>query len=186
MKKLFLLFVVPILAFFFYTCKKSDNTPPRLINIQGFRLTDYNGNIIGQAGPADSDWTFMSRLSQTEMKLFDFGDTVSLDNTAVTTPNIGVPYPNPVATQQMYYLSSPYPVVAKLVFVDDKLGIYMSKAVRISGTMTLKFDFSNRAPFPNRTSLRVYYSFSAKNNPNFLFGYGDIRICDGTSVSDCF
>ena len=152
----------------------------------GFQLTDNNGSIIGQAGPADSDWTFMSHLTQTELKLFNFGDTVSLDNTAVTTPNIAPPYPNPVATQQIYYISSPYPVVAKLVFVDDRLGVLMSKAVRISGTVALNFDFSNRGPFPNRTSLRVYYSFSAQNNPNFLFGYGDIRICDGTTMPDCF
>jgi hypothetical protein len=129
----------------------------------------------------------MKSLPLSQMNLFYFGDTVSLDNTSVGNVTVGMPFPNPVASQQMYYISTSTPVVAKFVFADKNLGARIQHAVRLnSGTNALTFDLSSRALFEVPSSLRVFYSFSAKDHPNFVVGYGDIRICESTNISDCF
>jgi len=179
-------FILLCTACLFWSCGKSGSSS-NAINIQGFRLTDMAGNLIGQSGPQDSDWTAMRNLTQAEMALFNFGDTVSLDNTAVSGVGILNPFPNPAFTQQMYIFNFAYHTVVKLVFVNNNLQVLLQKVIRTaSGSNTLVVDLSDRKKFPDHSSVRVYYSFSAKDHPNFVVGYGDVRICSSTSVPDCF
>jgi hypothetical protein len=182
MKNIYLTLILIFLACSFFVCKKAVDT---VIVIQGFRTTDFNGNFLGQVGPADHDWTSMTNLSPAEMALFNF-DGPSLDNTVVTTPQNLMAYPNPANTQQIYYLSVPDSAVVKIVIVDANLKIAKKTAFKIKGPSPFDFNFSDRTQFPDHTSWRVYYSFSAKNNPNFMMGYGDIRICSSSAISDCF
>ena len=182
MKSINLTLILIFLTCSFFKCNKAIDT---VIVIQGFRTTDYNGNFLGQVGPADQDWTFMTNLSPAEMALFNF-DGPSLDNTVVSVPQNVVAYPNPASTQQLYLFSPPDSAVVKIVIVDANLKIAQKNALKIKGSSPAALDLSNRTTFPNHSSWRVYYSFSARNTPNFKVGYGDIRICDGGTVSDCF
>jgi hypothetical protein len=182
MKNIYLTLILIVLSLSAFVCKKSDGTA---IQILGFRTTDYNGNFLGQVGPPDHDWTFMTNLSPAEMALFNF-DGPSLDNTLVSSPQNVIAVPNPANTQQLYYLSAPDSAVVRIVIVDANLKIAKKSAFKIKGPQPVDFNFSDRTQFPDHTSWRVYYSFSAKNNPNFMVGYGDIRICSSSAISDCF
>ena len=185
MKKYPLFLLIIFFAILFAACGKSGSSSA--INIQGFKVTDYNGNLIGQSGPADSDWTVMAKLSPAEMALFNFGDTVSLENTGISNVSLTYGFPNPAFTQQLLLIGTGYNAVIKLVIVDRNLKVLSREALRTSGgQQSLVLDLSDRSKFPDHSSVRVYYSLSAKDHPNFVVGYGDTRICSGTNVNDCF
>lgn len=186
-------FILAVLCFFAVTCKKSDtNTPNNAITVQGFFLTDYNGNFLGWHGQPDSDWLFRPNLSSAEMNLFNFDTRLSLDNTVITTiPNNVLAYPNPAGPAQMYLFSCTDSNVIKLVIVDSNLRVLTKTALKWGsgsqrGSKPVQINLNDRTIFPNRSSCRAYFSYSAKDHPDYKVGYGDVRICDGTSVSGCF
>lgn len=186
-------FILAFLCFFLAACKKSDSTPPHsAITIQGFFLTDWNGNFLGWHGQPDSDWHFMPNLSAAEMSLFNFNTGLSLDNTMVTTiPGNVVVYPNPASTDQMYYFTCNDSNVIKLVIVDSNLRVLTKTAIKWGsggqrGGIPVDMHFSDKTLFPDHSSRRAYFSYSAKGYPDYKVGFGDIRICSGTSVSGCF
>ena len=150
--------LLPVLSFFLATCKKSGSN--NAIVIQGFYSRDYNGSFLGwYGGPADNDWTFMTGLSSAELSLFNFDTGLSLDNTVMTTnPNN----------------------------VDAGLHVVTKQAFKTKGSGIIQLSLSNRAQYPNHASFRAYYSYSAKDHPDYKVGYGDIRICDSTALADCF
>jgi hypothetical protein len=186
-------FILAVLCLFSADCNKSGtNTPSSVITIQGFFLTDYNANSLGWHGQPDSDWLFRPNLSASEMSLFNFNTGLSLDNTVVTTiPNNVVAYPNPASTDQMYLFSCTDSNVIKLVIVDSNLQVLTKTALKWGsggqrGSLPVDMHFSDRTLFPDHSSRRAYFSYSAKDHPDYKVGYGDIRICSGTSVSGCF
>ena len=187
MKRSTIFFVLlPAFCFFLATCKKSGGNSD-VINIQGFYTTDYNGNSLGWQGPQDNDWTFMTGLSSAELALFNFDTGLSLDNTVMTTiPNNVLVFPNPAGSVQAYYFPTQDSNVVKLVIVDAALHVVSKQAIKVKGSSFIHLDVSNRTQYPNRTSFRAYYSFSAKDHPDYKVGFGDIRICDGTAISGCF
>jgi hypothetical protein len=177
----------------FSACEKSNHVQPPepAIKIEGFSLFDYFGNSIGRVGPLDSDWMFINpaSLSQVEQSLVNLPDTANTTNTVVTSVLI-TPFPNPVSSASAIHVNAGDSVKFKLV-VTDSTGIVLKQlSKKIKGAAVMQIDVSDRSQFPNRKSLRYYYSFSAASNPNFKVGYGDIKVCDYNAgqqpVTVCF
>lgn len=174
------LFIIPI------ACKKEGGSN---IHIQGFDIVDASGNSMGHSGPADNDWTFNNTLSDRELSLFDFSTTVTIDNVnkaTITWDRVNV-YPNPCTYTQGYNVTVSDSVLLKVVVVNEQLQVLAKTALKLQkGSNTFMLAYPD-ATFPDKASLRVYYSFSAKNNANYKTGYGDIKICRGaSSLSNCF
>jgi hypothetical protein len=182
---------IAFIAFIIFTgiglagCKKSDGGSR--ITIDGFYITDVSGNHVGHHGPFDEDWIFGNTATAEELALFNFPVTVTLDNTTEATVNGQlVAYPNPVSSSsQTYHGNVSDSVVFRLVVVNDNLQVLYKTAVKVKGTFDFQVNYSDRSTFPDKSSLRVYYSVSALNKPNYKTGYGDIKICDNTS-GNCF
>jgi hypothetical protein len=181
------LFILMIAA----ACKKDSNKSA--INISGFKLKDAAANDFGHYGPEDNDWTFNNTLSDREMALFDFLPAdVNLNNTVevAISGNSIIAYPNPCAYSQSYEANASDSVLMKVVVVNDKLDVLTKKTLKGKGYLRVAVDYySDSLLFPNKSSLRLYYSFSAQNKPNYKAGYGDIKICrmaQPTNVNDCF
>lgn len=168
-------------------CKKDGNKA--VIYISGFAMKDAAGNDLGHYGPADNDWTFKNTLSDRELALFDFlPDNVTLNNTveASIKDDAFMAFPNPCTYNQRYYFTTSGKSVLKVVVVNDKLDVLKKTAINVNaGTTNLNMDYSDSLLFPNRSAVRVYYSFSAQNKPNYKAGYGDIKICRG-DFNSCF
>jgi hypothetical protein len=187
-------FILAVLCCSLFACKKSDNknTSRSAITIQGFFLTDYNGNFLGWNGQQDSDWLFRPSLSAAELALFNFDTQLSLDNTTMTTiPSNVEAFPNPASVVQIYYFSCYDSNVIKLVIVDSNLNVLKKTAIKWGsgsqpGGKPVQIDLSDKTLFPDHSSRRAYFSYSAKDHPDYKAGYGDIRICNGTAVSGCF
>jgi hypothetical protein len=180
------LFILMIAA----ACKKDSD---KAIVIEGFKLKDGSGNDMGYYGAADNDWTFNNTLSDRELALFDFLPAdVNLNNTgeAAILYNSFFAYPNPCAYSQYYYANASDSVLMKLVVVNNKLDVLTKTALKGKGGMQLIINYySDTLLYPNKSSLRVYYSFSAQNKPNYKAGYGDIKICRAAAPFDtklCF
>ena len=173
------------LILLFSTCKKSSGN---VINISGFSLRDVSGNSLGRIGAPDSDWYFVSHLSARELALFDLPPSGSLNNTAVPDSINGLvaAFPNPASSAQQFYFRTNDSVVVQLVIVDASLKVMRRAISKIKGGSVLSLDFSDRSIYPNRSVYRAYYSLSAQGFPNFVVGYGDIKICDSQNVMDCF
>lgn len=171
-------------------CKKDND---KGIVIEGFKLKDGSGNDIGYYGPADNDWTFKNTLSDREMALFDFLPAdVNLNNTveANIRDNGVFAYPNPCAYTQYYYANATDSVLMKIVVVNNDLNVLTKTALKGKGAMQFAINYySDTLLYPNKSSLRLYYSFSAQNKPNYKAGYGDLKICRAAApfdVSLCF
>jgi hypothetical protein len=175
--------LVLILIVFGGCDKDGDN---HKIKIEGFYLTNANGDHFGHHGPLDDDWLFSATASAEVLALFDF--PADLTNT-VQVPFTAqmVAYPNPMQYTQSYSLTGALTdsVVLKLVVVNSDLKVLYKTAQKVKGAFGIQIDYSNRTTFPDKASFRVYYSLSALNKPNYLTGYGDIRICTDAS-GNCF
>src|SRR5688500_14135076 len=158
------LFILMMIA---AACKKDKDKAA--IDIAGFELKDAAGNDFGRYGPIDNDWTFNNTLSDRELALFDFTSTdVNLDNTveATISGNRIFAYPNPCAYNQYYHVSASDQVLMKVVVVNNKLDVLAKKALKVKGAINFVMDYySDSLLFPNKSSLRMYYSFSAQNKP---------------------
>jgi hypothetical protein len=172
--------------------KPTDSVKPVIV-IENFKLVDGSGNDMGYYGTADNDWTFNNTLSDREMALFDFlPANVSLDNTAeaVISGNRLFAYPNPCAYTQSYNANASDSVVLKVVIVNDKLNVLSKTALKRKGAIQFAVNYySDTLLYPNKSSLRLYYSFSAQNKLNYKAGYGDIKICRAAAPFDtklCF
>jgi hypothetical protein len=173
----------------FGACSKSSHSGGGgAIRIEGFKTTDVNGNFLGQVGPADHDWTFQAGLSVRELGLFNFDTGLSLDSTAMSAAsNDGVDcFPNPAFNAQLYHIYALDRVVVKLVLIDSALKVAYRGAFKVKGSFFVQVDLSDLSKFPDHSSFRMYYSFSAKDHPDYKTGYGDIRICSSSAVGDCF
>ena len=159
----------------FSAMKCSKDIPGIVIN--GFLLTDAQGNNMGQVGNASDDWQLWDKLSDTEMALFNFG-TDDLENTVETVVRPVMAFPNPVGTVQYLQAGANDIVLVKMVIVDSDLKVLKQISFRNTSYSAVAVNLADRTIFMNKASLRVYYSYSAKGKPNFKVGYGDIKICD--------
>ena len=193
MKPLPITLLLLVLGIGMVTCKKSGdkktNPTNPTIDIKGFTLTDYNGNLIGYNGTKDSDWMIRPQLSAQEMALFQFDTHLSLTNTkqvSFSSPAVVEAFPNPAWLQQGVNFYPSDSNVVKLVVADSMLRVVVDTAVKVKGGSDIYFNLRDTTLFPNHSSRRIYFSFSADGHPDYAVGYGDIRICNGNSVNDCF
>ena len=180
--------ILAVAGFCAASCGKSGNhdQSKSVIDIQGFALIDFSGNLLGWQGQPDSDWKFRPSLSAKEMALFQFNTGTTLDNTVQDSlPFNPIAFPNPAWMQQNVDVSAPDSNVVKIVIVDSMLTVLQQQAKKIKGGTLIHLDLSNATLFPDHSSRRIYFSFSALGKPDYKIGYGDIRICD-QSGSACF
>lgn len=169
------LFVTVILLL---TACNKDNTS-KDISIEGFRITDYYGNFLFYQGTPDNDWKFSGGLNDQEMALFNFEPGINIDNTVVSEINTAVEaYPNPCFDRLSLLLNLKDSVLVKIVITDEKLNVLTKQAFKAADLLNIQFALDANQ-YPSKSSRRVYYSISAKDNLNYKTGYGDIRICDG-------
>src|ERR1700754_2488462 len=169
MKKMMAVLIFIALFSMAMTCNKDGN----YLSIQGFHLTDALGNNIGHYGPADDDWTLLNNLSEAEMEFFNFNVTATLDNTAQGSLGALVAaYPNPCSNLQRYMAQSSDSVLLKLAIVNGRSTVLKTAFLKFKNVGNLEIDLSDRSIFGNKSSLRVYYSFSAQGKPNFKVGFG--------------
>jgi hypothetical protein len=185
--KLLKISFVPFLAcvIVVFACHKSghDQQTTAAINIQGFELTDFSGNLLGWQGTPDSDWLIRPGLSAAEMAVLNFNTNLSLNNTTVDTPSFIVTFPNPVWNQQDFYCYNTDSNVIKIVYVDSMLRVLKDAAVKGKGTVLVTMPLTDPTLFPDHSSRRIYFSFSASGHPDYAVGYGDVRMCSAVSGS---
>jgi hypothetical protein len=179
MHKAFYAILIVILTLSSFGCKKSESETK--IKIEGFQLKDALGNHITRIGPPDNDWQFIpwTSLSAFEQSLLNSPDTSNTNNTNESAVSL-VAYPNPVSNRSRVFLNTGDSVKFKLLIVDESGAVIKQLATKIKGSITYDIDVSDRNIFPQRKSLRYYYSFSAANHSHFAVGYGDIKICDAS------
>jgi hypothetical protein len=169
-----------------FACHKSGHDKPTAaaaINIQGFELIDFSGNLVGWEGTPDSDWLIRPNLSAAEMAVLNFNTNLSLNNTIVDTPSFIAAFPNPAWNQQDFYCYNADSTVIKIVYVDSMLRVLKDTAVKGKGTVLVTMPLMDPTLFPDHSSRRIYFSFSANGHPDYLVGYGDVRICSQVSTS---
>lgn len=170
-------------------CEKMKEDRILLIRIEGFLLTDNYGTVTGAVGQAKDDWGLVSpgQFSSLELSFLNFPDTITLNNTAVCEVQRPVAFPNPFQYQSAIHFQTTDSVKVKIAITDAYGVVWRNNVAKMSGSKTFYFDFSDSKQFPSGTSLRYYYSFSAKNYPHFKVGYGDIKICrTENNSSACF
>lgn len=170
-----------------FACHKSghDQASSAAINIQGFELTDFSGNLVGWQGTPDSDWMIRPSLSAAEMAVLNFNTNLSLDNTVVDGITSIFVFPNPVWNEQQFYCKFNDSNVVKIVYVDSTLRVLKDTAVKGKGTVLIPLYLMDRTLFPDHSSRRIYFSFSADGHPDYAVGYGDVRMCSQTT-GNCF
>ncbi len=147
------------------------------IRFEGIVLTDSNGESLGTLGSRDlNDWGYESRLPTEIFKLMDDGIVRDLSDTDYSVIEIKS-YPNPCTTvgKVIFTLYNGKCEVKILVVNEDFKVLYRSAYV--GGSSEYTFDFSDPIRFPDQSIVRVYYSFSQKDDKNFYVGHGDILIC---------
>ena len=149
------------------------------IHIEGFRLTDNLGNVMGEMGNASDDWKLISweQLTNLEKSFLEFNDGINMGNTRITNVTSPVAFANPFQLQSNIYFQSDDSVKIKIAIVDASGYVWRNMAVKSKGTRLIYFDFSSSKEVPSGTSLRYYYSFSAAGQPHFRVGYGDVKVC---------
>ena len=151
-------------------------------------LVDFNGNLTGWNGTPDSDWMIRPHLSAAELALFQFNTNLSLDNTAETIVQQypAFAFPNPAWLQQRFLVNTQDSNVVKVVYVDSMLRVLKDTALKVKGQTYIGLDLGDTTLFPNHSSRRVYFSFSAAGHTDYAVGYGDVRICNQLDAGNCF
>ncbi|RTL58680.1 MAG: hypothetical protein EKK37_10145 [Sphingobacteriales bacterium] len=171
------------------SCKKNTKLTP--LDISGVLYTDKSGNTIGSYGNPAGDWTFSTTLSPQEISLLNFADSLDMTGTVVVSnPRIIPVYPNPSSTYMSFSGQFGLPsqlTKLKVVVVDPFYNIAVKDALIINGgNQQFYFSVANRQIFQPNGIYRIYYSLSAKDNPNYKMGYGAIQICPGyISTPNC-
>lgn len=162
-------------------CKKKGTLTP--LDISGILYTDRLGNPIGAYGDPTGDWGFSTNLTARELELFNFADSVNMSSTTVLlNPNITPAYPNPTKNYIGFagtFGSSFQFSKLKVVIVDPFFNVAYKDAILVSGSGVFYLSLVNPI-FQANGVYRIYYSLSAKDNPNYKVGYGDFQICPGT------
>ena len=192
--KLLKISFVPFLAcvIVVFACHKSGHDQPTAaaaIKIQGFELIDFSGNFLGWEGTPDSDWLVRPSLSAAEMAVLSFNTNLSLINTAVDTISGVAAFPNPAWNQQIFGCHLNDSGVIKIVYVDSMLRVLKDTAVKTQGYVYVNLFLTDTTLFPNHSSRRIYFSFSANGHPDYAVGYGDVRMCSQVANSgggNCF
>jgi len=133
----------------------------------------------------DSDWQFRPSLSAAEMAVLNFNTNLSLSNTAADNTAEIIVFPNPAWNQQILRCYANDSNVLKVVYVDSMLRVLKDTAIKGKGAMLINTSLTDPSLFPDHSSRRIYFSLSADGHPDYLKGYGDVRMCSQSS-GNCF
>lgn len=160
-----------------------DDDDDNKLRFEGLLATDDNNNSLGAIGTRDiDDWQNEGELDGKIMKLLDAGNTMDLSETGYATIKISA-YPNPAIHKVTLFFSlSSYSHVEFVMVNEDMKVLYKGDGIGSGGNTDVSFtlDVSNREKFPGQKIVRVYYSISQKDDPDYFVGHGDILICEDT------
>ncbi|MBI2730555.1 MAG: hypothetical protein HYX40_07380 [Sphingobacteriales bacterium] len=188
--KYLLSIAILFLVFLNLSCKKKKPEYATSTPIAGFLYTDNLGNLITNYGDVSDDWKFTTNLNAAELGLFDFSDTINMANTVVlANPKILPAFPNPaknyIAFSGQFGSISEYTKL-KIVVTDPYLNVGFRYSLLVNGSGYYFFNLIGNFAFQKNGIYRIYYSFSAKDKPNYKMGYGDFQICPGyIATSNC-
>lgn len=169
-------------ALFFLTlmigCDDNDDQNNQT-KFEGVLFTDQSGSSLGYMGDRDrSDWQNDGALKKGVLKLLDFDSDVDISGTSVSEVKVRA-FPNPCAYVAIIDFSLTEDAFVKLAVVNEDMEVLFKTS--FIGTEQVMIDVADRKKFPNNEIVRVYYSVSSQDNPNFYVGHGDIWICE----NDC-
>lgn len=161
-----------------FSCEDDD------VVFKGILLRDSNNQSLGTRGSRDlNDWGDDGELPNNVMKLLDFDTETDLTGTEESEVQI-LGYPNPVSSFfRVHFLLSKSSFV-KLIVVNQSMKVLYRTSFIGTGTNLFDIEMNDSKKFPNGKIVRVYYSVSAIDNPNFYVGHGDVLIC--RRPDDCF
>lgn len=142
----------------------------------GISIVDDIGVPYGQCGKPEKNpaWT------KKEKELLDFSTDLSLEGTENGNNAKSHIYPIPTKNVLNISMQMDEKVLLKVVIVDDKLDVLYQSAKIVDKKYSIYIDVSDRNKFKNGEIYRVYYSYSAENNPNFFKDAQNIAICDNS------
>ncbi|HYF67164.1 MAG TPA: hypothetical protein VD884_03465 [Ohtaekwangia sp.] len=159
-------------------CDDNDNQNNRT-KFEGVLFTDQSGSPLGYMGDRDrSDWQHDGVIKMEVLELLDFDSHVDITKTSLSEVKVRA-FPNPCAYVAMVYFSLTEDAFVKLIVVNEDMEVLFKKS--FIGTEEVMIDVADRNKFPSNEIVRVYYSVSSHDNPNFYVGHGDIWICE----NDC-
>lgn len=145
------------------------------IKFEGIIARGLNNEPLGTIGSNDlNDWQNEGELSAEVMKLLDFDLDLDLTGTSVSSVQMAA-YPNPVSNSFRLDFGSIQNSVIRIVIVNESMKVLFRES--FVGIYSIEFDMRDPKKFPNNEIVRIYYSFSALDNPNYYIGHGDVLIC---------
>jgi hypothetical protein len=147
------------------------------IRFEGIILTDDTGASLGTKGSTDlNDWQQDDKLPDEVLAMMDVQHGEDLSDTDYALLEI-VGFPNPCnETARVNFVITGGPCLLKIVVVNEQLQMLYRSVKLVTGDNHV-FDFSDQGKFPDQSIVRVYYSFSTEEDPDFYVGHGDFWIC---------
>jgi hypothetical protein len=165
----------------------------------GMEIIDSNGNFVRWVGQADDDWQInkytISSPQLHAMTIDSLSDTASWNHSSAGTVTV-IPGINPVAfyPSAVYYdFTVSFGTTCYLNYlVTDQYGAVLASHGYYGlsgGYVTINVSMPSSLVQVGNV-YRVYYAFSAKGNPYFAQGWGDIGVCSldtlTQKVNNCF
>jgi hypothetical protein len=166
--------LLTLLTICFISCKKRDDEQNSAgVNFSTYQRFDATANYLGTEGDATDDYK-MEDWPQWVFDMFKPLDTVNLIGYEKSVISIDALYPNPCADTQSMRLFANQPVNLKMVMIDVHKNVVFRKSFHIpNGIQFLGFSYAELALPP--TFYRMFYAFSAEDDPYFLRGHIDIN-----------
>ncbi len=165
----------------------------------GMEIVDTNGNLVRWVGTQDNDWQINKYTINAQqlytMSIDSLADTASWNHTSAGTVTV-FPGTNPIGWNTgtvnygftIYFGTNCY----FSYLVTDEYGTFLGTHNyygSAGGNVTINVPLVATQVQPGN-AYRVYYAFSARGNPYFAQGWGDIGVCtkDTTTqvVATCF
>lgn len=155
-----------------------------ILVFEGILLRDPYNQDMGTRGSRDlDDWENDGKLTKEVLKLLDFESDVSITGTEVSTSVQIYGFPNPVKDRFTMGFNLSHKSLVKLVVVNQRMNVLHSLSFAEQGLSYWDIDVRDARKFPSGKIVRIYYSISAENNPDFYVGHGDVLVCRNTT---CF
>ena len=178
--------------FVFISCNKKQNQTW----YSGMQIIDQMGNMVKWVGTPDNDWLINKYTFTPKMFAMLPVDSLNANWFSTTVGTVYVsPGTNPIAFDTPYIYYSFYAFSTKkctlnYTLTDENNSIITSNNTTITDSQLISPIIKIPSTMVSTGKVyRIYYCFSAYNNPYFAYGWGDIGICN-KSVSgvaeECF
>lgn len=159
------------------SCDDDDNA-----EFEGILLRDNVNLDMGTFGTRDlNDWQNDGSLSDDILDLLAF-DADDLIGTTTSSDVYISAYPNPVINFVNLKFLLNHNSRVRLVMINESMQVLYQTA--FEGSSDIRVELTDTKKFPNKKIVRVYYSISSQENPNFYVGHGDILVCQNRDCID--